>query len=258
MRTRFIAIALCFTAFTLSTTSRAAAQNGNGEVAVVFWKPSPDFVIQSGAISGATGIQDVDFVSEFGIEDKWFPGFRASLGHKHKLNISYAPIKYDADATITRTITFRGQTFNVGAPAHTEIKWDIWRFGYEWDFVSMDKGFFGVIGDLKYNKVSASIDSPALRRTAATEQNAPVPTIGVAFRGYPVPMLGIGGEISGLKLSRGDDEAKFVDFDFNGAVFFGHLGAQAGYRSVTVDYVIDDDSGDLKLKGPYISGILKF
>ena len=98
------------------------------------------------------------------------------------------PVKYEADATITRTITFRGQTFNVGAPATTEIKWDIWRFGYEWDFVSMDKGFVGVIADLKYNKVAASIDSPALSSTAATEQNAPVPTIGVAFRGYPVPM----------------------------------------------------------------------
>jgi hypothetical protein len=70
----------------------------------------------------------VDFVSEFGIEDKWFPGFRASLGHKHKFNIRYAPIKYDADATIRRTITFRGQTFNDRRPATTEIKWDIWRF----------------------------------------------------------------------------------------------------------------------------------
>jgi hypothetical protein len=259
MRIRLVAIALCFTAFTF-TTSRAEAQNdSNGELAVVYWKPSPDLVIQSGVITGATGIQNVDFVNEFGIADKGFTGFRASLGRKHKFNLGYTPIKYSADATIQRTITFKGQTFNVGAPATTNIKWDLWRFGYEWDFVSMDKGYVGLIADLKYNKVSASIDSPALSRTAATEQKAPVPTIGVAFRGYPVPMVAIGGEFGGLKLNHGNNEAKFIDFDINGTVFFGrHLGAQAGYRSVTVDYVIDDDSGNLKLEGPWFGGVVKF
>ena len=111
MRIRLLALALCFTAFTL-ITSRAEAQNTmNGEIAVVFWKPSPELLIQSGSISGATGINTpIDFVSEFGIEDKWFTGFRASLGRKHKLNVSYAPVKYDASTTITRTIVFRGQT----------------------------------------------------------------------------------------------------------------------------------------------------
>jgi hypothetical protein len=260
MKTRLIAAALCFAALTLVTT-RAEAQNTmNGEIAVVFWKPSPDLLIQSGAIAAATANNDpIDFVAEFGIEDKWFPGFRASLGRKHKFNISYAPVKYDATATITRTITFRGQTIRVGAPATTEIKWDLWRFGYEWDFVSMEKGYFGVIADLKYNKLEASIDSPALTSTASTEQNAPVPTIGVAFRAFPIPMLSIGGEFSGLKLNRDEFEAKFFDLNVDGTVYFGkYVGVQGGYRSVTVDYVIDDDLGDLKLQGPWLGGLVRF
>jgi hypothetical protein len=260
MTTRFVAAALCFTALTLVTT-RAEAQNvQNGEIAVVFWKPSPELLIQSGSISSATNTTEpIDFVSEFGIEDKWFTGFRASLGHKHKFNISYAPVKYDASATITRTITFRGQTITVGAPATTDIKWDLWRFGYEWDFVSMEKGYVGVIADLKYNKLEASIDSPALTSTASTEQNAPVPTIGVAFRAFPHPMFSVGGEFSGLKLDRDDFEAKFFDFNVDGTVYFGkYLGVQGGYRSVTVDYVIEDDIGDLKLKGPWLGGLVKF
>jgi hypothetical protein len=256
MRIRPVAIATCLTALTLAA-SPAAAQNGNGEVAVVFWKPSPDLVLQSGSIT-ALGVPEVDFVSDFGIEDKWFTGFRASLGHNHKFNISYAPVKYQADTTITRTIVFNGRTFNIGAPASTDIKWDLWRFGYEWDFVSMEKGYVGVIADLKYNHVVASIDSPALTSSATTDQKAPVPTIGVAFRAYPVNAVALGAEFGGFKLSHGEDDAKFFDFDINGAVFFGPVGAQVGYRSVTVDYTIDDDAGDLKLQGPYISGILKF
>lgn len=260
MKTRLVAAALCFAALTLVAT-RAEAQNTmNGEIAVVFWKPSPDLLIQSGAIAAATQTNaPIDFVAEFGIEDKWFPGFRASLGRKHKFNISYAPVNYDASATVTRTITFRGQTIRVGAPATTEIKWDIWRFGYEWDFVSMEKGYLGVIADLKYNKVQASIDSPVLTSTASTEQNAPVPTIGVAFRAFPVPMVSVGGEFSGLKIDRSDFEAKFFDFNIDGTVYFGkYVGVQGGYRSVIVDYVIDDDLGDLQLKGPWVGGLVRF
>jgi len=260
MRIRLLATVVCFTALTL-LTARAEAQNTmNGEIAVVFWKPSPELLIQSGAISSATSsTAPIDFVSEFGIEDKWFTGFRASLGRRHKFNVSYAPVKYDATATITRTIVFRGQTIRVGAPATTNIKWDLWRFGYEWDFVSMDKGYVGLIADVKYNKLTASIDSPALTSTASTEQNAPVPTIGVAFRGFPVPMVAIGGEFSGLKINHGTFDAKFIDFNVDGSVFFGkYLGAQAGYRAVTVDYVIDDDTGNLKLKGPWIGGLVRF
>ena len=259
MKIRLVSAALCFFALTL-VTARAEAQNTqNGEFAVVFWKPTPELTIQSGSLTGATGITNIDFVTEFGIADKWFPGFRASLGRKHKINISYAPVKYDASATIQRTITFRGRTIRVGAPATTAIKWDLWRFGYEWDFVSTDKGFVGVIADVKYNKVTASIDSPALTSTASTEQKAPVPTIGVAFRGYPVPMVAIGGEFSGLKINRGNFDAKFFDFNVDGTVLFGkYLGVQGGYRAVTVDYVIDDDTGNLKLKGPWVGGLVRF
>jgi hypothetical protein len=32
----------------------------------------------------------------------------------------------------------------------------------------------------------------------------------------------------------------------------------AGYRSVTVDYLIDADAGDLKLRSPYFGAVVKF
>jgi hypothetical protein len=260
MKTRLVSAALCLSALTLLAAPAYAQNTMNGEIAVVFWKPSPELSIQTGALTSATGIAEpVDFVSTFGIEDKWFTGFRASLGHKHKLNVSYAPVKYDASTTLTRTFTFNNRVFVVNTPATANIKWDLWRFGYEWDFVSMDKGYFGVIADLKYNKLSASIDSPVLTSSASTEQNAPIPTIGVAFRAFPVDMFSIGGEFSGLKLNRDEFEAKFFDFNIDGTVYFGkYIGVQGGYRSVDVDYTIDDDIGDLALKGPWLGGLVRF
>ena len=258
MRHRLLALAFCSAATFLSTP--AAAQNTNlGEVSLLFWTPDPDLVLQSGSLTAATGITEIDFVQEFGIERQTFPEIRLSVGRTHKFRFGYVPVRYEADAIIQRTITFRGQTFNIGAPASTDIDWDIWRFGYEWDFVSMDRGFVGVLGELKYNRLNASIESPLLTQAAVTEQKAPVPTIGVVGRGYLHPMLSVGAEFAGLKIDTSDFEAKFLDFDINGAVTFGrHIGVQGGYRHVTVDYFIDDDVGDLKLKGVYIGAVARF
>ena len=244
-------------------TARAEAQSGNtniGEVSVLFWMPDPELTIQSGSLTGATGITNIDFVQEFGIEDKTFPEIRFAVGRSHKFRFSYAPIKYDADTVIERTITFQGRTFTVGVPASAEVKWDIFRFGYEWDFVSMERGFVGVIGELKFQKLEASIESPALVDTAFTDQQAPVPVIGVAGRGYVLPWVAIGGEFTAFKWDNDDDfEAKVFDFDIGGLVTFGpYIGVQGGYRAMTIDYFIDDDSGDLKVKGPYIGAVLKF
>jgi len=240
---------------------RAEAQNNTnvGEFSILFWTPEPALVLQSGDLTAATGITSVDFVQEFGIEKDTFPEIRFSVGRSHKFRFGYVPVKYEADATIQRTVTFRGQTFTVGVPAATEIKWDIYRVGYEWDFVSREKGFFGLVGELKYNKLEASIASPALARIAATEQNAPIPTIGVAGRGYPHPMVSISGEFTGLKVDRSDFDAAFWDFDINAAVTFGrYVGVQGGFRSVTVDFTIEDDIGDLELRGPYIGAVVRF
>jgi hypothetical protein len=125
--------------------------------------------------------------------------------------------------------------------------------------VSTDQGYVGIVGELKYNRLDASIESPALATVAATEQKAPIPTIGVAGRVYPHPLVAISGEFTGMKLKVGDIDGKFLDFDINGAVTLGRvIAVQGGYRAVTVDYIIDDDTGDLKLKGPYIGATLKF
>lgn len=228
------------------------------ELGVMLWKPSPELKLSTNALSGA-GVNEVDFVREFGIEDKFFPEFRATLGRKHKFRFSYVSIKYDADATIQRTFTFQNRTFTVGAPASTDITWDLWKFGYEWDFVSRERGFFGVIADLKYNKVQATVNSPLLTSAAATDTSAPVPTFGLIGRGYVAPMVAITGEFTYLSITRDEFEAKFLDFDVYGTVSFGrNVGVQGGYRSVLVDYLVEGDSGDLKMKGPYFGAVVRF
>ena len=45
-------------------------------------------------------------------------------------------------------------------------------------------------------------------------------------------------------------DASQSDFDFYGTLSFGrHVAAQGGYRLLTADYLVDQDAGDLKMKG---------
>src|SRR5687767_14926521 len=256
---RVFTLTFCFSLIGTATAfAQLPAEDHVVELGVMFWKPSPVLILSTDDLTDA-GVGDVDFVQEFGIEDKYFPEFRATIGRRHKFRASFVTFSYDAETTINRTIRFQGRTFTIGVPATADIKWNMYRFGYEWDFVSRERGFFGFIADLKYNKVQASIDSPALTSAAATDTTAPVPTLGVIGRGYLAPAVSITGEFTGLSITRDEFEGKFFDFDLYGTVSFGrNVGVQGGYRSVVVDYIVDEDTGDLKMKGPYFGAVVRF
>ena len=234
------------------------AEDHVAELGVMFFKPAPELILSTDTLVGA-GVNQVDFVQEFAIEEEAFPEFRVVLGREHKFRASFVTFDYEAEAFITRTIRFQGQTFNIGVPAATDITWRLYRFGYQWDFVSRERGFFGVVAELKYNRIEASVDSPALSSAATTDTTAPVPTLGVVGRAYIVPAVSITGEFTGLSLTPGDDELKVFDLDIYGMVSFGrYVGIQGGYRSVVADYVMNDDIGDLSMKGPYFGAVVKF
>jgi hypothetical protein len=262
MRNTFTIGALFVCTLVVLNPTPASAQGHVVEAGVRFWKPSPELVLSTGGLTGV-GLENVDFVEDFGLEDETFRQFKASIGRNHKFRISKVSFHYDAEATIQKTIVFQGQVFTVGAPASTDIKWDLWTFGYEWDFISRDGGFLGLVADLKYNKVVASIESPALASVADTDVTAPIPTIGLIGRAYLGSAGSITTEFTGLSLSRDNDgdpfEGKFYDFDIYGTIHLGgQLGIEIGYRSVDAHYLVDGDSGDLKMKGPYFGGTLRF
>jgi len=142
MGNRRFSLVICVLMVTVAAVRAEAQNNTNtGELSIAAWSPTPELVLQSGSLTAATGIAEVDFVQEFGIENKTFPEFRFSVGRGHKFRFSHVPVQYDAETIVQRTITFRGRTFAVGIPASTDIKWDLWRFGYEWDFVSIERGY---------------------------------------------------------------------------------------------------------------------
>lgn len=277
MRTRVSAVVV-FCAAALLTSSPARAQYGaqlpsdratgetyHVEVGGYFWNPTPDIAITSESL-GIIGSR-IDFVEDLGLEQKRFGQLKVVLrpATKHKFRFEYTPINWNTVGTLRRNIIFNGITFPAVLSVETDLKWNAYRFGYEWDFIYRERGFFGLLLDLKYTDVETTLTNAI--DTEFVHARAPIPAVGAIGRVYVVPNISITGEFSFFKLPNiggddpGDEEygGRYFDLDIYGTVnFTDHFGAQLGYRSFDVFYKVDEDEGELLLKGLYFGGVLRF
>jgi hypothetical protein len=238
----------------------ATGESYHAEISGYFWFPTPDIAITSESL-GIIGSR-IDFVTDLGIEKTRFNQVRIVLrpARKHKFRFEYTPIRYEATGAIRRNIVFNGIVFPVALPVQTNLNWNAYRIGYEYDFIARDRGFFGVVFEAKYTEVDATLQN--VFDAEFVEARAPIPSLGVIGRVYVVPNISITGEFSGIKLPESIDEdygAKYFDFDIYGTVNINnHFGVQVGYRSFDVFYKVDEDEGELKLKGLYIGAVARF
>ena len=277
MRTRVAISVLCLTLLTAAapaqaqyavrgSSDRATGENYHFELGGFFWNPDPTLVIRSENLTQARLASTIDLVNELGFEKKRFGQIKAVLrpATKHKFRFEYTPIEYDQpETTLTREIVFNGQLYRLSLPVSANLKWNAYRFAYEYDLIYRDRGFFGIILEAKYTDVQATLEQPALGLTEFARARAPIPSLGAIARVYVVPNISITGEFTGFKLPESIDEnyqARYYDFDLYGSVnFTDKFGAQLGYRSFDVYYLIDDeDEGTLKLKGFYLGGVVRF
>jgi hypothetical protein len=226
-----------------------------------FWNPTPAITLSSESL-GILGT-DIDFVNDLGIQQTRFPDLSLVLrpARKHKFRISYIPIKYTAQTTLTKDIIFNGIRYTVGLPVTSTLDWKAWRFGYEYDFISRDRGFAGVIAEAKYTDVTATIASAI--DTEYTHAKAPIPALGGIVRVYVVPNISVTGEATGFKLPgslKQGDSGQYIDIDIYGTVnFTNNIGAQVGWRSLDVQYSVNTgDSGNFTLRGLYFGAVARF
>ena len=177
----------------------ATGEKYHVELGGYLWSPTPDIQITSQSL-GIIGSR-IDFVEDLGIEKKTFKQLKVVLrpGQKHKLRFEYTPITYDAIGAIKRDIIFNGQRYPVSLPVATNLQWKAYRFVYEYDFVSRDRGFFGLLLETKYTDVQATLSNILISEFVSAK--APIPTIGAIGRVYVVPNISITGELSGLTMT---------------------------------------------------------
>ncbi len=273
MRTRVVAISLLCLAFGLAPDSalaqfsvpsnRATGETYHVEVGGYFWNPTPDIAVTSESL-GIRGDR-IDFVTDLGIEQTVFKQFKLVLrpSKKFKFRLEYTGIHYESVGTLTAAITFNGIRYPVTFPVTSDLNWKAYRFGMEYDVVYLDRGFVGFLLEAKYTDVQTTLSNGF--DTEFVRARAPIPSVGVIGRVYVVPNISITGEFSGFpegiisKIDE-DSEGHYFDLDIYGTVnFTDHFGAQGGYRSFNVFYDVNKkDVGELKLKGLYFGGVVRF
>ncbi len=246
--------------YRVPASSTAIGEDYHLELSFNFWNPTPTAVVSSESL-GIPG-SDVDLVNDLGIEKQALKDLRIVLrpAKKHRFRINYLPITYEAESQVKREFVFNGLRYRVGLPVATTAQIKAWRFGYEYDFLYRERGFLGVLVDVKYTDVNVGLNSPI--GDEFTKTVAPLPTIGAVARVYAAKNLALNGEIGYVKVPDNLSETvkgRYIDFDVN-ATFNPHknVGVQAGYRSIDISYLVDLDSGALAFKGLYFGGTVRF
>jgi len=225
-----------------------------------WWRPGADMNVASEGfgIAGTT----IDFKKDLGMTDQSFPALNLVLkpAPRHKFRMQFIPISYQAQSTLRRDIVFNGQRYSANLPVNSTLDWKAYRFNYEFDFVSKNRGYAGFIVEAKYTDVQANLQSPLLSEFA--HARFPVPALGGVGRVYVVPNISVTGEFTGFTIPDSIDNrynAHYFDFDLYGTVnFTNNIGVQGGYRTLDLGYLIKSDSGSLNLKGIYFGVVARY
>ncbi len=270
---RMLAIGLFFTYAVLFTAAGAQAQFAatpfsdpatgetyHIEAAGALWNPPPSLKVAS-AQFGRAGTT-IDAVTDLGVKQRRLGELRFVLrpARKHKFRINYLPITYNAVSTLHRDFTFNNIRYGINLPVTSQIAWKTWLLGYEYDFLYRDRWFVGFVMQVKATDVQVDLRAPI--GTDFVRARAPIPNVGGIARVYVVPNISITGELVGFKIPESVSEnyrAHYFDFDLYGTVNFNdYVGAQIGYRSLDVGYLVDQDQGDFKMRGIYFGGVVRY
>ena len=237
----------------------AMGENYRIEVGGAWWKPSLLGSVSSDRLD-LIGSR-IDLVGDLGFGQARFKDLRitARPARNHKIRFQYTPLEYAASGQLARQIVFAGQVFDVALPIDSRLGWKVWRFGYEWDFISKSRGFVGVLFEARKTELTAALSSLAVTGEVAAQ--APLPAIGVVARAYPLPDLAVNFELSGLKVPPIDDkyEGNYSDMEISGTVnVTDNLGVTLGWRRLDTNIRIERDFGDLKFRGLWYGGAIRF
>jgi len=145
-------------------------------------------------------------------------------------------------------------------PVNSTLDWKAYRFAYEYDFVVRDRGFVGFLIEAKYTDVGVTLASPFVA-AQFVRARAPIPALGGIGRVYVTPNISITADITGFKLPTVEDRyaGHYVDVDIYGTVnVTNYVGAQVGFRSFDVGYLVKKDTGSMTLKGLYFGGVVRY
>jgi hypothetical protein len=123
---------------------------------------------------------------------------------KHHLLFSATPVTSSRTTTLSRTIDWQGQTYDLGARVDADVKSLIFSPGYEYDFFRRKTGYLGVLVNANLAYTDAKLKASTTGDSNAQSDGslfAPLPAVGPTFRWYPIPNSGrlyLDGTLTGM------------------------------------------------------------
>jgi len=261
---------LCILGLLVSSLASALYAASDNEFDNAKWKLQAYAWISrpTGYFNGSGGNGYFDLQRDFGFGN--YATFSGNLDwrfkRKHHLLFGATPVVSSRTTTLDRTITWQGQTFNVGAKVEAHVGSLVFTPAYQYDFFRRQHGWLGLLVNvnLAYTdarlKTTGTVSGGSGSVTGSASANgsifAPLPAIGPVFRWYPLP----------------GSNRFYVDGGLTGMTFFGYgnfvsangeLGFPIGHHwDMRVGYLmgsrlkISESSSDIAIrltqKGPII------
>jgi hypothetical protein len=193
----------------------------------------------SGSFSSAGNRGFIDLQKDFSFG--YYSTFSGYLDwhfkRKHHLLFGISPVSQSHSVTLARTITFQGETYNVGTRASADLQALSFSPGYQWDFIRRDHGYVALDVQLYLLDTKGSVSGTVIANGQSVSRNssasffAPLPVLGPRGRWYPLhdsDRLALDGFVQGMYFGGYGD---FIST--RGAVAVGlthHLKLSAGYQ----------------------------
>lgn len=192
---------------------------------------------------------EIDLESDLGMGGDEPVGISLTVdGKKHHLLLSFASIKFGGGKTLSRTVQFRDQTYNVNTFVQSKFEYDLYEVQYNYDFLHLKKKNFGFsLGPLlKISLYDATVNLKTAVRDETYSAVLPIPTIGLAGSLDFTKYFSLLGQVNGL----GSSDDNYVEYK---ALFrvkpIPYFHFDVGYKGMNIDVSSNDNSLDLETKG---------
>lgn len=226
-------LAFCSAASSTPRPADEELDNAKFKVQLNAWISSP-----SGYFNGRGNSGYFDLNRDFGFGN--YATFNGRLDwrfkRKHHILAGVTPVFSSRTTTLTRTIEWQGQTFEIGARTSANINSFIFSAGYQYDFARWRQGSIGLqaIMNLAFTDATLKATGTVGDGTGTVKANgsvlAPLPAVGPTFMWYLLPnsnKLYLTGNLTGMSFF---GYGNFISGHGQlGYTISKHWAAQAGY-----------------------------
>ena len=168
----------------------------------------------------------------------------------------------DGLKTVTRSISYRGQLFDVTQTLRSSADMSYFFGGYQYDVLSGPKGHLGFSVGAAYLSATGTIQGVQSGVVASKTETVGLPLAGTEFRVFPIPghkRFEFDGGVRGMGFG---SYGHYIEATGNGGVALGPVIFQAGYRGVNTDLHVTSGGNasgvSVRLKGPIFSIVGRF